>query len=539
MHCPYCPETGIPSIEELCPGCGGPLLLNSVYRILRKLPKSGMGTVYECSDDNGVHWAVKEMTPPTDSEESRTAIEFFYREAHLLTTLNHSNLPKVEETFENSGKYFLVMEYISGRNLLEVLEKSGVPIAEDRLMIWTHQLLDVLHYLHSQNPPVIYRDLKPPNIMLVDDGTEQIKLIDFGIARFYRPRKTHDTAAYGTSGYSPPEQFGKGQTDQRSDVYALGATLHHLVTNRDPRANPFNWVSANMLNTSVSQVFTSALAKATALVPDQRFQNMEEFAAALGISLPDPAVPRPLASSAPPVQSAPVPVAVPVPPTSTKPPIVPSQSQPVVNLSQGVRTIPIVLPAQPPAVKPAPSLTPKPPPVIQQVSPPKQIPQIPEGVVGVMKLSIILGLLLLWTVSTAPFTPEWAQTSPLLHSPWIYFPWGLSFSVVPSNILITLQDKGVPAWGMVIVAGSVLFIAFGLIAVGVGLLTGRYRTWKLVCVSTWVYLLIHLQYFLIRLFILTEVVVHIPYILMAISIIYWLGKYDVERWLKTTHINTP
>ena len=198
----------------------------------------------------------------------------FRREALILHGLHHPNLPEVRETFEEMGKHFLVMEFIAGRTLLNVLEVTPGFLPEERVMAWARQLFEVIHYLHAQNPPVIYRDVKPANIMLVE-GTERLKLIDFGIARFHRQGKMQDTEAFGTAGYAPPEQYGKGQTDQRSDVYALGATLHHLVTRQDPSLNPFNWVPARRLNAHVSPTLENALMVATSLDPARRYRSIE------------------------------------------------------------------------------------------------------------------------------------------------------------------------------------------------------------------------------------------------------------------------
>jgi serine/threonine protein kinase len=273
------------------------VLLKRRYRIMRKIAQGGMGAVYECSDatqQSGTRWAVKEMSPASlPQSERRQAISDFRREAQILATLNHPNLPHVVETFEEMGKYFLVMEFIAGRTLLNVIDTTVGFIPEERIMTWARQMFDVLHYLHSQDPPIIYRDVKPANIMLVE-STERIKLIDFGIARFHKTGKVQDTEAFGTAGYAPPEQYGKGQTDQRSDVYALGATLHHLVTKQDPSLNPFNWVPAQRLNPHVSPSLESIIMAATSLDPNKRFQTIEEFAQALGILLPGVmAQPRP------------------------------------------------------------------------------------------------------------------------------------------------------------------------------------------------------------------------------------------------------
>jgi serine/threonine protein kinase len=283
------------------------VLLKRRYRILRKIAQGGMGAVYEASDPahSTTHWAVKEMSPASLPTSERTqAISDFRREAQILATLNHPNLPHVAETFEEMGKYFLVMEFIAGRTLLNMVDTSVGFIPEERVMVWARQLFDVLHYLHSQDPPIIYRDVKPANIMLVE-STERIKLIDFGIARFHKSGKVQDTEAFGTAGYAPPEQYGKGQTDQRSDVYALGATLHHILTKQDPSLNPFNWVPARRLNPHISPSLENALMIATSLDPARRFQSIEEFGQALGILLPGFVTQlRPAALEVQPVQAA-------------------------------------------------------------------------------------------------------------------------------------------------------------------------------------------------------------------------------------------
>jgi hypothetical protein len=249
-----------------------------------------MGAVYESADLSGVpgmRWAVKEISPAALPASERTqAIADFRREAQMLATLQHPNLPTVVETFEEMGKHFLVMEFIPGRTLLNLLDSTQDFLPEERVLVWAWQLLDVLHYLHSQDPPIIYRDLKPSNVMLVE-STERIKLIDFGIARFHKAGKTRDTEAFGTAGYAPPEQYGKGQTDQRSDVYALAATLHHLLTKHDPSHNPFTWLPVRRYNPAVSVRLESALQRALNLDPAKRFQTVREFAEALGFVVSD------------------------------------------------------------------------------------------------------------------------------------------------------------------------------------------------------------------------------------------------------------
>ncbi|MDQ3707208.1 MAG: serine/threonine protein kinase [Chloroflexota bacterium] len=262
-------------------------VLKRRYRILRKVAQGGMGAVYESTDTQspiGNRAAIKEISPAALPPGERTqAVADFRREAQMLARLQHDNLVKVVETFEELGKHFLVMEFVPGRTLLNVLDLAGGPLPEQRVMVWARQIIDVIQYLHTQDPPIIYRDLKPANVMLVEGTVERIKLIDFGIARLHKAGKTSDTEAFGTAGYAPPEQYGKGQTDQRSDIYAFAATMHHLLTNRDPSLNPFNWLSIRRYNPGVSTRVDTAIMQALNLDPQKRFQSVEAFAQALGL----------------------------------------------------------------------------------------------------------------------------------------------------------------------------------------------------------------------------------------------------------------
>nr|MDQ5827052.1 serine/threonine protein kinase [Chloroflexota bacterium] len=287
-------------------------VLKRRYRILRKVAQGGMGAVYESTDTQspiGNRAAIKEISPAALPPGERTqAVADFRREAQMLARLQHDNLVKVVETFEELGKHFLVMEFVPGRTLLNVLDLAGGPLPEQRVMVWARQIIDVIQYLHTQDPPIIYRDLKPANVMLVEGMVERIKLIDFGIARLHKAGKTSDTEAFGTAGYAPPEQYGKGQTDQRSDIYAFAATMHHLLTNRDPSLNPFNWLSIRRYNPGVSTRVDTAIMQALNLDPQKRFQSVEAFAQALGLDgayaprsrpLQEPVAPAPAPSPTP------------------------------------------------------------------------------------------------------------------------------------------------------------------------------------------------------------------------------------------------
>jgi len=258
-------------------------VLHERYIVLQRIAQGGMGAVYRVSDQRLANkvWALKEMgLSHIPTSERAEAIAAFQREAELLATLNHPNLPRVADVFEEGGRQYMVMEFIDGQTLLEILESTSGFLAEDRVLAWAEQLCDALEYLHSQDPPIIYRDLKPGNVMEVR-GSTTVKLIDFGIARFYKSGKKHDTMFIGTDGYAPPEQYGKAQTDVRSDVYALGATLHHLLTKRDPQTTPFKFPAVRSINKKASREVSAAIATAVRVEPQDRFQTVAEFRAAL------------------------------------------------------------------------------------------------------------------------------------------------------------------------------------------------------------------------------------------------------------------
>jgi serine/threonine protein kinase len=286
-----------PGVMARAPGPGNlPVgtVLHDQYQIIRKVAQGGMGAVYEVRDltQPGTRWAVKEMAQAVLHPEERTqALRDFMREATILATLQHPNLPTFNGFFSENNKHYLVMEYIAGRTLEQVVSSTRDFLPEARVMGWAAQLCDVLTYLHTQDPPIIYRDCKPGNVMLAD-GSEQVKLIDFGIARFHRAGRPATDEAFGTAGYAPPEQYGNGQTDQRADVYALAATLHHLLTGHDPGQNPFHWRAVRSYNPRVSRRVDMAILQALELKPELRFQSIDEFRQALGLAAvaPSPTV---------------------------------------------------------------------------------------------------------------------------------------------------------------------------------------------------------------------------------------------------------
>jgi serine/threonine-protein kinase len=320
---PRCPQCGKvnPAGSAFCNGCGAMLSaaepapsapaplkptgclspqtrLAGRYVILRRVGRGGMGAVYQAADDRitGKMWAIKEMSDAaiTDSLEKQRAVDAFRQEAVMLATLDHPNLPKVTDHFSEGGKQYLVMDFIEGETLEECVDReAGKPLPVEEALRWADQLCSVLTYLHKREPPVVFRDLKPGNVMVTPEGT--VKLIDFGIARLFKPGKVADTAFFGTAGYSPREQYGRGQTDARSDVYALGATLYHLLTGDDPTDHPFDFQDVHQLNDQVPEHVAAAIAKALAQDPAGRFQSVAEMQRALA----EKPSPRPQPASEP------------------------------------------------------------------------------------------------------------------------------------------------------------------------------------------------------------------------------------------------
>ncbi len=206
------------------------------YEVLNVVGRGGMGVVYRARRHNdGSVWAVKELRPDTAVSASELADNrrLFEHEAQLILRLQHPNIVGGEELFEWQGRLYLVMEFVAGETLEKRLRDANAPAFEGDALRWAIQMARVFAHLHNQQPPIIYRDLKPSNVMLVPDGT--VKFVDFGVARTHKYGKSKDTVAIGTLGYAPPEQYGKDQTDARSDIYTLGATLYHLLTNVPPR----------------------------------------------------------------------------------------------------------------------------------------------------------------------------------------------------------------------------------------------------------------------------------------------------------------
>ena len=258
-------------------------VLGGRYHLVRLLGQGGAGAVYLANDaqlfDRPV--AVKELIEQFSTEAERhEAVARFTQEAQMLVQLRHPNLPDVHSYFAEQGRQYLVMEFVEGHTLLDMLHQEAGTLQPAAVMEWGRQICDVLAYLHSRTPPVIFRDIKPSNIMVDRHG--RIKLIDFGTARIFDTSKHTDTLKMGSIGYAPPEQYqGQGQTSPQTDIYALGATLHQLLTNQDPSARPFVFTPPSLLRPEVPEGASRAIMRALNLDPAQRFSTALELRRAL------------------------------------------------------------------------------------------------------------------------------------------------------------------------------------------------------------------------------------------------------------------
>ena len=244
-HVMHIPEADAPHISINSPGTG--LLpqdsrLNKRYRILKLVGTGGMGAVYKAEDtrfgDRPV--AIKEMRQSSlKPQELEIATEQFKVEADMLARLQHPSLPRIYEHFLEGNRWYLVMDFIDGETLDERLRRtSGRKLPPPQVLDIGIQLCKVLDYLHKRQPPVVFRDLKPSNVMLTPEG--HLYLIDFGIARIFKPGQAKDTKAYGSIGYSAPEQFDREQTTDQADIYSLGITLHEMLSGNIPSLTPFH-----------------------------------------------------------------------------------------------------------------------------------------------------------------------------------------------------------------------------------------------------------------------------------------------------------
>ncbi|MGC9359390.1 MAG: protein kinase domain-containing protein [Anaerolineae bacterium] len=261
------------------------------YRVTRLIAGGGMAWVYAVREDlpDGAYrtWAMKELRPTaTDPQALEEARTLFEQEANLLVRLRHTYLPTVSAFFQENGRAYLVMEYVRGESLERRLERANAPILENQVLDWAIQITEVLHYLHTQPRPIIFRDMKPSNVMVTSDG--RIKLIDFGIARVFKQGQSHDTYAMGSENYASPEQWGDAQTDPRADIYGLGATMYHLLTNVPPLPPfvPGERVPVQRYNPAISHDTAQVIERAMAHDREDRYASARHMQTALMACLP-------------------------------------------------------------------------------------------------------------------------------------------------------------------------------------------------------------------------------------------------------------
>lgn len=248
-------------------------VIDGKYEILREIGHGGMSVVYLAMDTHlNKQWAVKEIKKKGSGKNDEIIVNSLLAEANLMKRLDHAALPRIVDIIDNGVTIYVVMDYIEGESLDKILNEYGAQ-PEELVIRWAMQLCDALAYLHAQKPPIIYRDMKPANIMLKPEGN--IKIIDFGIAREYKEQSLADTTVLGTKGYAPPEQYS-GQTDARSDIFALGMTMHHLLTGIDPRSGEA-YAPVRMWNPELSEGIELIIDKCVEPAPENRYQNCSDL----------------------------------------------------------------------------------------------------------------------------------------------------------------------------------------------------------------------------------------------------------------------
>ncbi len=254
-------------------------LVDGKYKVLNIIGQGGMSVVYLAMNEKAnKQWAIKEVRKD-GIKNFELVKQGLIVETDMLKKLSHPNLPSIIDVIDQDGTFLIVMDYIQGNPLDKTLEEEGAQ-PQELVIEWAKQICDVLEYLHSRTPPIIYRDMKPANLMLKPDGT--ITLIDFGTAREFKHQNLADTTCLGTQGYAAPEQFGGiGQTDARTDIYCLGTTLYHLVTGHNPSEPPYEMYPIGYWNSSLSEGLEKIIEKCTQRNPDDRYQSCAELLYAL------------------------------------------------------------------------------------------------------------------------------------------------------------------------------------------------------------------------------------------------------------------
>lgn len=248
-------------------------VIDEKYEILKEIGRGGMSVVYLAMDKRlNKQWAVKEIRKKGSGKNDEIVVNSLLAEANMMKRLDHPALPRIVDIIDNGVTIYVIMDYIEGESLDKILNEYGAQ-PEDLVIGWAKQLCDALSYLHAQKPPIIYRDMKPANVMLKPEGN--IKIIDFGIAREYKEQNLADTTVLGTKGYAPPEQYS-GQTDPRSDIFALGMTMHHLLTGVDPR-NGEPYAPVRQWNPELSEGIEAIINRCVEPAAENRYQTCADL----------------------------------------------------------------------------------------------------------------------------------------------------------------------------------------------------------------------------------------------------------------------
>jgi len=248
--------------------------LDSRYEILKQIATGGMGKIYLAKDKRLKSFCAIKENRKNETYSNSVKVESIIQEMEILRNLRHQCIPRIIDFFNNEEYIALVMEYIEGELLSDKIKDSGAQ-SEFKVISWAKQLCGILDYLHTRKPMIIYRDVKPNNI--VEDVDGNLVLLDFGISRYYKEIVKSDTVALGTIGYAAPEQFGQSQTDVRTDIYSLGVTLYHLITGKGPDEPPYEIYPIRIYNPKFSRGLEKIIERCVKVNPDERYQSCKEL----------------------------------------------------------------------------------------------------------------------------------------------------------------------------------------------------------------------------------------------------------------------
>jgi serine/threonine protein kinase len=257
-------------------------ILNSKYNIIRLLGKGGMGNAYLADTlcQPYMRLVIKELNP-AGFDDTEEAGELFKKEADFMKRFSHHGIPKIFDFFNENNRDYLAIEYIDGQTLEEILKSTPGSVTIDKSISWAIEIADIMDYLHNSFEfPIVYRDIKPANIIITPLG--KVKLIDFGIARYYNPDKSIDTFRLGSPGYAPPELYkGHVQSSPQSDIYSLGVLLFQMLTKYDPSEAPFKFPPMHSLNAEIPEGLEKIILKSIEIQPLKRYLSMKDFKEAL------------------------------------------------------------------------------------------------------------------------------------------------------------------------------------------------------------------------------------------------------------------